>query len=167
MFFRWIIPNPSPLRVDGTTIENEFFRVRIDPTTGCVTSLIDKSNNKETVAPGGHGDLLQTFVDKPPVQDAWSVRFNGKSWNLTHPQEVKIIERGPERAVIEIKNKFQDSNLVRDVVVHPDVPRIDIHMKVNWNEHPHFDNACRCRAGPPQIPVSHLSALLAIERTKK
>lgn len=127
-------PVASSLKVDGTTIENEFFRMKIDPTTGCVTSLIDKSNNKETVAPGGCGDLLQTFVDKPPVQDAWSVRFNGKSWDLTHPQEVKVVENGPERVVIEIKNKFQDSDFVRDIVVHPDVPRIDVHMKVNWHE---------------------------------
>lgn len=127
-------PAVSSLKVDGTTIENEFFRVKIDPKTGCVVSLVDKSNNKETVALGGCGDLLQTFVDKPPVQDAWSVRFNGKSWDLTHPQEVKIIENGPERVVVEIKNKFQNSDFVRDLVVHPDMPRIDVHMKVDWHE---------------------------------
>jgi alpha-mannosidase len=127
-------PAASTLKVDGTTIENEFFRMKIDASTGCVTSLVDKPTNRETVAPGGCGNLLQTFVDLPPVQDAWEVKFDGKSWDLKQPEEVKVIENGPERVVLRIKNKFQNSDFVRDIVVHPNVPRIDVHTQVNWHE---------------------------------
>jgi alpha-mannosidase len=124
----------SSLKVDGTTIENQFLRVKIDPKTGCVTSLVSKPDNKETVAPGGCGNLLQTFVDLPPVQDAWEIKFDGKSWDLTQPEEVKVVESGPERVVVRITNKFQNSDFVRDVIVHADVPRIEVNMKVNWHE---------------------------------
>jgi alpha-mannosidase len=127
-------PAVSSLKVDGTTIENEFFRMKIDTTTGCVTSLVTKPGNKETVAPGGCGNLLQTFVDLPARQDAWEIEFGGKSWDLKQPEEVKIVESGPERAVVRITNKFQNSDFVRDVVVQPGVPRIDVHTKVNWHE---------------------------------
>jgi alpha-mannosidase len=127
-------PAASSLKVDGTTVENEFFRMKIDATTGCITSLVDKSSNKETVAPGGCGNLLQTFVDLPPIQDAWEIKFDEKSWDLKDPEEVKVIENGPEQAVIRIKNKFQNSDFVRDIVVHPDVARIDVNTQVNWHE---------------------------------
>jgi len=122
------------LKVDGTTIENQFFRVKIDAKTGCVTSLVDKSNDKETLAPGGCGNMLQTFVDIPPIQDAWEIKFDAKSWDLTQPEEVKVVENGPERVVLRIKNKFQNSDFVQDVIVHAGVPRIDVNMKVNWHE---------------------------------
>ncbi len=125
---------PSSLKVSGTTIENEYFRVRIDPKTGCLTSLVVNADRREVLAPGGCGDLLQTFVDKPPRQDAWEVTFDGKSWDLTDPESVKVVESGPERVVVEIRNQFQNSDFVRDIVVHPHVARIDVHMKVNWHE---------------------------------
>jgi alpha-mannosidase len=129
-----VLPVVSSLKVNGTTIENEFLRMQIDPKTGCVTSLVNKADNRETVAPGGCGNLLQTFVDLPPKQDAWEIEFDGKSWDLKQPEEVKVVENGPERVVVRITNKFQSSDFVRDIVVHPDVPRIDVHMKVNWRE---------------------------------
>lgn len=125
----------SSLKVDGLNAENEFFRVEVDPRTGCITSLIDKAANKETVAPGGCGGLFQTFVDLPAHQDAWEISFDGKSWDLKDPESVKLIENGPERAVIEIRNKFQNSDFVRDLVIQPHVPRIDVHTRVNWHEH--------------------------------
>jgi alpha-mannosidase len=129
-----LAPVVSTLKVDGTTIENEFFKVKIDPTTGCVTSLVSKPDNKEAVAPGGCGNLLQTFVDLPAKQDAWEIDFSGKSWDLKQPEEVKVVENGPERAVVRITNKFQSSDFVRDLVVQPGVPRIDVQTKVNWHE---------------------------------
>ncbi len=127
-------PVPSALKVDGTNIENQYFRMKVDAGTGCITSLVDKSSNKEAVAPGGCGNLLQTFVDIPAVQDAWEIKFDDKSWDLKNPDEVKVVENGPERVVLRIKNKFQSSDFVREMVVYPDVPRIDVHTQVNWHE---------------------------------
>lgn len=124
----------SDLKVEGTTIENQYLRMKIDPKTGCVISLVSKSDDKETVAPGGCGNLLQTFVDLPPIQDAWEIKFDGKSWDLTNPEEVKVVESGPERVVVRITNTFQNSDFVRDVIVHAAVPRVDVNMKVNWHE---------------------------------
>ncbi|HLQ51680.1 MAG TPA: hypothetical protein VK129_09295, partial [Terriglobales bacterium] len=54
----------SPLKASTTMLENEFLTLKIDPKTGCITSLINKADGKEILAPGGCGNLLQTFVDK-------------------------------------------------------------------------------------------------------
>lgn len=127
-------PAVSALKVSGTTLENEFLRVKIDPQTGCITSLVNKANNKETIAAGGCGNLLQAFVDKPPRQDAWEIKFDEQSWDLKQPQEVKVVESGPVRAVVRIKHKFQNSTFVQDVTLTAGVPRVDVDMQADWNE---------------------------------
>ncbi len=124
----------TPLKVAGTSIENEFFRMKIDPQTGCVTSLVTKADGKESVAPGGCGGLLQTFVDRPAQQDAWEIKFDEKSWDLKQPQSVKVVENGPERAVVHITDKFQNSTFDRDVIVRAGEPRVDVNLHADWHE---------------------------------
>ena len=127
-------------------LENEFIRVKIDPQTGCMTSLFDKRSGTESLAPaetdtGGPrdktcGNLLQTFVDKPKRWDAWNIDadFEKQHWDLDKADEVKLIEEGPLRAVIEVKNHFQNSTFVRDVTVYAGVPRVDVKMTTEWHE---------------------------------
>jgi alpha-mannosidase len=124
----------TPLKVAGTAFENEFFRMKIDTQTGCVTSLVNKADNKESVAPGGCGGLLQTFVDRPAQQDAWEIKFDEKNWDLKQPESVKVIESGPERAVIRINDKFQSSSFQRDVIVRAGDPRVEVNLRADWHE---------------------------------
>ncbi|PYX90054.1 MAG: hypothetical protein DMG67_13640 [Acidobacteria bacterium] len=125
----------SPLKASTTTLENEFLTLKIDPKTGCITSLINKSDGKEILAAGGCGNLLQAFVDKPARQDAWEIKFDEKSWDLKEPQEVKLVESGPVRATVQVKHKFQNSTIVQEINLYAGVPRVDINMHVDWHEH--------------------------------
>jgi alpha-mannosidase len=131
-------PNPqmvrSTIKLDGTTIENEFFRVKIDAKTGCVTSLVDKVGNHESVAAGGCGNLLQAFKDVPRTQDAWEIRFDEDVWDLKEPRSVKVIEQGPERAVVRIEHSFRNSTIQQDLTVYAGVPRVDVNTRVDWHE---------------------------------
>lgn len=134
------------LKASSDTLENEFFRVKIDPQTGCMTSLFDKRSGTEALAPaetgtGGPktsicGNLLQTFVDKPKQWDAWNIDadFEKQHWDLDKADEVKLTESGPLRAVIQIKNHFQNSTFVRDVILYAGVPRVDVKMNAEWHE---------------------------------
>lgn len=125
----------SPLKASQTELENEFLRVKIDPKTGCITSLVNKTDGKEALAPGGCGNLIQAFVDKPARQDAWEIKFDGQSWDLKEPQEVKLLESGPVQATVRVKHKFQNSTIVQDINLYAGVPRVDINMQVDWHEH--------------------------------
>ena len=133
-------PAPRPqlprttLKVNGTTIENEFLRVKVDPKTGCVTSLGDPAGNHESVAPGGCGNLLQAFKDVPRTQDAWEIRFDEDEWDLKEPRSVKVIEQGPERAVIRIEHAFRNSTVQQDLIVYSGVPRVDVNTRIDWHE---------------------------------
>lgn len=136
----------STLKATATTLENEFIRLKIDPKTGCMTSLFDKRSQTEALAPaetdsGGPkkfacGNLLQTFHDLPKQWDAWNIDadFEDQHWDLDSADEVKLTESGPLRAVIEIKKHFQNSTFVQHVAMYPGVPRVDVKMQVEWHE---------------------------------
>jgi alpha-mannosidase len=136
----------TTIKASSDTLENEFIRVKIDPGTGCLTSLFDKRSQTEAVAPaetdsGGPkdrvcGNLLQIFVDKPKQWDAWNIDadFENKHWDLDQADEVKLVESSPLRAVIRVKNHFQNSTFVRDITMYAGVSRIDVKTHADWHE---------------------------------
>ncbi|HXY52019.1 MAG TPA: alpha-mannosidase [Terriglobales bacterium] len=136
----------SELKASTDRLENEFVRVKIDPRTGCMTSLFDKRSNQEALAPaetdtGGAknsicGNLLQAFVDQPTEWDAWNIDadFEKRYWDLDHADEVKLTENGPLRAVVRVKKHFQNSTFVQDVTLDAGAARVDVNMQVEWHE---------------------------------
>jgi alpha-mannosidase len=140
------VPNHSSVKASISTLENEFIRVKIDPQTGCMTSLFDKRSQTEALAPaetdnGGPknsvcGNLLQAFYDKPKRWDAWNIDadFEKQHWDLDKADQVELVENGPLRAVIRVKNHFQSSTFVRDITVYAGVPRVDVKMHADWHE---------------------------------
>jgi alpha-mannosidase len=138
--------NHSAVKASADSLENEFVHLKIDSQTGCMTSLFDKRSGTETLAPaetdsGGPknstcGNLLQTFVDKPKQWDAWNIDadFEDKHWDLDKADEVKLVESGPLRAVIRIKNHFQNSTFSRDITMYAGAPRVDVKMQADWHE---------------------------------
>jgi alpha-mannosidase len=143
------VPNRRLVHVvtaSGNTMENGSVRVTVDPQTGCITTLFDLRTQTETLAPsqtdtGGPrtsacGNLLQAFYDKPKRWDAWNIDsdFEKQHWDLDKADEVKLVERGPLRAVIRVKKHFQNSTFVQDITIYAGVPRVDVKMQVEWYE---------------------------------
>jgi len=138
--------SPSEIKTTADSLENDVVRLKVDPQTGCMTSLFDKRSKTEALAPsetdtGGPtqsvcGNLLQAFRDKPKEWDAWNIDadFEKEHWDLVDPDEVQLVENGPLRAVIRIINHFQDSTFARDITVTAGSPRVDVHMKADWHE---------------------------------
>ena len=138
------------LTAAADSLENEFVRLKVDPKTGCITSLFDKRSNTEALAqpvqsegspaasPDGLpcGNLLQAFVDKPKRWDAWNVNadFVKQHWDLMQADEVKLVENTPLRAVIRVRHRFQKSSFVQDITMYPGVPRVDVRMQADWHE---------------------------------
>src|SRR5271167_3699452 len=138
------------LSATSDSLENEFVRLKVDPKTGCITSLFDKRSNTEALAlpvqsegapvasPDGLpcGNLLQAFVDKPKRWDAWNIDadFVKQHWDLMQADEVKLAESSPLRAVIRVKHHFQKSSFTQDITMYAGVPRVDVHMQADWHE---------------------------------
>jgi len=111
-----------------------------------MTTLFDKRTKSETLAPaetdtGGPkdsicGNLLQAFRDKPKQWDAWNIDedFEKEHWDLDKADEVTLVESGPLRAILRVKNHFQNSTFMRDITVTAGSPRVDVNMTADWHE---------------------------------
>jgi alpha-mannosidase len=126
----------ATLKASAEGMENEFVSLKVDPKTGCITSLLNKRDSQEALAPGACGNLLQTFVDKPKEYDAWNIdaNFEDQKWDLMDAEEVRLLENTPVRAVIRVRKKFQNSTFVQDICMYPGVPRVDVNMQADWHE---------------------------------
>jgi alpha-mannosidase len=99
------------LRIDeaSLTLENERVRVRLDPATGAVASLIDKSNGHEMLA-----SQFPVFEGKPNPESTPATDFGRRS-RLPLPAAydsssskagIDWIERGPLRATVRAMHKW-------------------------------------------------------------
>lgn len=127
---------PTDLKAHGFTLENAKVKVVVDPKTGCITSLIEKKTNFETIAAGGCGNQLQTFVDKPTKYDAWNID-PGELDHFTPIMalnSIKLTEKGPLRATIEIERTWQKSQFTQQIVLEAGSDHVQFNNKIDWRE---------------------------------
>jgi alpha-mannosidase len=129
-------PAASDLKVSGLTMENAQLRVTVNAKTGCITSLLDKRSDFESLASGACGNQLQTFKDTPREYDAWNI----DPGTLDHMtpidtvDSVELIEKGPVRAVIRVSRSWQSSKFVQDITLYAGADQVDVVNDIDWHE---------------------------------
>lgn len=114
-------------------IENEFLRVTINPETGWIKGLTDKANAREMLS--AEGNILQAIVDEPEFMSAWELGLKDTSWNIGEDgAKIEVLESGPVRATVRIKNVFRNSRFTQDLHLYSKVPRLDCRMTMDWQE---------------------------------
>ncbi len=126
----------SDLRVNGTSMENTMLRVVVDPTTGCITHLIDKKSGFDAIAAGGCGNELQTFVDIPKKYDAWNIDADAldKMTPIRATDSVSLLEQGPLRGIVRVQRHWGHSTFTQDVTLYAGMDRVDVRNDINWQE---------------------------------
>jgi len=99
-------------------IENEYFKVTVDPDSGWIKSIYDKKNNKEVLA--GEGNRLQMLEDKPTAWDAWNIGWTGVEYPMKL-KKIELKEDGPVRTVLSIYHNYLQPGVVKDFPT-PDFP---------------------------------------------
>lgn len=127
----------TDLRARGTTLENRYLRVVIDPKSGCITSLYAKRAQFEAIAAGGCGNQLQAFHDLPKAWDAWNLNPNYEQdpYDLGPARSVELIESGPLRAVVRVVHATEHSNFVQDITLYAGIDRVEVANHIDWHEH--------------------------------
>lgn len=125
----------SELRAERDLLENRFFRVRLND-KGQIVSLYDKLNDREVIAPGGRGNVLELFDDRPHAHDAWDIDFNYEDirWEVDGVESIEVAERGPVRAAVKVKLRTERSTIHQLIAVYDSIPRIDFITRVDWHE---------------------------------
>ncbi|TAK59688.1 MAG: alpha-mannosidase, partial [Bacteroidetes bacterium] len=135
----------SNLQISQSILENEFFKVVVDQSSGWLKSIIDKRNGKELLS--GEGNRLQLLEDKPRAWDAWNIGLTGTEYPSKF-RSIEIIEQGPVRVTLRIKRDylkpgtkkdfptedFPSSFFTQDILLYDGIDRIDFKTDVDWWE---------------------------------
>ncbi|HBH85891.1 MAG: hypothetical protein A2X05_02170 [Bacteroidetes bacterium GWE2_41_25] len=122
-------------------LENEFFRVKIDSVTGCVSGITDKRNKREALEKGGLGNLIQVIDDfgdsegfllSPEGAREYNL-WTGKTVNLDSYTEAELIENGPVRSMVQIKKNYNLARFIQRIYLYPGIDRVDFELIIDWN----------------------------------
>jgi len=122
---------PSSLAVTASTLENNRISVKIDR-NGDIASIYDKDAKRELLrAP----IMLELRDDPSPSWPAWEVLYDAVQAPareyVAHPS-VRIVERGPVRAALEITRHASGSTFVQRVMLAEGGDRVDVENLVDW-----------------------------------
>jgi alpha-mannosidase len=125
----------SGVRAGSTYIvENQFYKVTVSAGIGAITSIIDKSTDKEILPKDGRAGLLQILYEAPHPMSAWEIGQIIRTVDLDKDATVEVVETGPARAIIRSRRKYNDSEFILDVILNNNVPRIDFRLELFWLE---------------------------------
>ena len=122
------------LTVKGTTIETPYLRVEVDGKTGHVSRIFDRKRKQEVLGRGRMGNVLRAYMEKPHAMSAWSLGPISSVQTIDQVDSVRVVERGPVRAVIEVWRRWGRSTFVQRIIVHRDLPRVDFELDARWFE---------------------------------
>ena len=127
--------NGAELSITPETLENRFYRLQLNH-AGQITSIWDKQNSREVLAPGSRGNVFQAFEDKPLAFDAWDIDiyYQEKMKEIGELVDRTVEETGPLRGVLRLSWRFYDSIITQRLILYYNSPRIDFCTEVDWQE---------------------------------
>lgn len=125
---------PAPREEGGYLLDNGLLRVEIDA-RGLVVSAYDRIADREAIAPGQAGNLLQLHPDFPNQWDAWDVDafYRNVGSDLTEVTELRV-----EGTSVRVERVFGASRVTQLLSVPGDAKRLDIDTEVDWHESERF-----------------------------
>lgn len=123
------------LSVSTRGLETPYLRIALDQ-QGHILSCYDKVADREVLAEGERGNVLQVFEDKPLRFDAWNIdiSYQDKMWEIGDLSEAHVIEEGPLRVGLELRRRYRQSSIVQRCYAYAHTPRLDIETVVDWHE---------------------------------
>jgi alpha-mannosidase len=117
--------------VDGESLENQYYRVEIDPATGWITSLYDKRLQFEWVR-----RPMARPVVLSDASDTWShgvTRYDREKGEFK-ATSVRILEQGPVKSVVRVESAYGSSRITQDFALYAELDHIEVDVSVDWRE---------------------------------
>ncbi|MCL2462665.1 MAG: hypothetical protein FWF44_08380, partial [Defluviitaleaceae bacterium] len=113
-------------------IENEFLRLTIDPNTGYIAGLYDKSTGREILA----GPGAVPFVIDVEHCDTWghSVFSFRDEFGRFARARITLLESGPVRTVLRMESFYGASVLRQDFILYAGAKQVEIRARLDWRE---------------------------------
>ncbi|WP_017655007.1 alpha-mannosidase [Fortiea contorta] len=135
----WLYPSqPASHSSQPTTaefvLENQHLQVTVDPLTGDLSSIFDKTNQRQILK--SSGNQLQAFQDQGQYWDAWNIDPNYAEHPLPPAQlsTISYLEQGVLRSCVRVVRTIGQSTFSQDYILETDSAVLKIKTTVNWQE---------------------------------
>jgi alpha-mannosidase len=125
----------STLKVDGQSLENEFYRVKIS-SNGDIISIYDKITSREILSGPAN---LQFLHESPELFPAWNMDWNDRQQPpiafLDQNATISVIEKGPVRIAIKVTREGKDSKIIQilQLSIGDAGKRLEINNSIDWH----------------------------------
>ena len=122
-------------QVGDHLLDNGLVRVELDD-AGDIRRIYDYEAGREALSPEAVANQWQAFEDRPLNWDAWDIDifYDDKQYLADPAHSIRLIERGPLRATIEIRRRILNSTYVQTVSLQHNRRQIDFETTVDWQE---------------------------------
>ncbi len=115
-------------------MENEFFKVQVEASSGAIISLWDKSQGVELVPKGGRLGLLEYVLEAPHVMTSWIMGQPLEVRPFLSGASVEYLRNGPQQCAVRVQHKLNDSTFSLTIALSAGQPRLDFTLDVHWLE---------------------------------
>jgi len=125
----------SVFTVNGKKIETPFYSICLND-YGQLTRLYDKQEEREVLAHGERGNVLQVFEDKPLDNDAWDIDifYQQKMREITDLTVFEVTQCGPLCLTVHMEWNYMKSAVSQDMTLYSTDRRIDFRTDVDFHE---------------------------------
>lgn len=115
--------------------ETDYYKITIDPVTGNICSLVDKSTQKEYVKSGEELNTLRMYLEtKKGKMKSWLINQSTAVEEINNMVGKIKISDGPVRACVESEKVWGKSRFKIRTYIYRSYPRIDYDVDINWLE---------------------------------
>ncbi|MBN1137949.1 MAG: alpha-mannosidase [Anaerolineae bacterium] len=116
------------------TLENEFLKVRLDPASGGLVSLLDKRSGREWVPEGELTGVLQYCVERNEGMTAWVIGQFLTQQDLLDGGALTRMHDGSYVQRWRWSRRLGASKLELEISLCQGAPRLDYKLRVDWRE---------------------------------
>jgi alpha-mannosidase len=126
---------PSDLRVDERSLENEHLRVALN-NEGDITSIIVKAAGAGIVAEGRVANQFELMDDEPHEWEAWEIDLFAHETKrpVGGLESIEVVESGPVRAALRVVRRFGESRIDQCIRLLAGSPVIEFYTEMDWHE---------------------------------
>ena len=119
--------------VGSWSLENQHVLAELDPATGGIAKLIDKTSGRNLLAPDAGRGLLEFIVERPGRMSSWVIH-PPISVSRPSPVNLREVAPGPYEAALAADYRMGQSTATVTYSVKADAPGLDVRIEADWRE---------------------------------
>ncbi len=130
-----LVPSPqevsNPCSAADNALQTPQFKVTLDAATGDVAQIESSALAWQVLAAAAN--QIQIYEDLGDSDGR--LEFSGKSWTLGPASGVQVVEKGPVRVGLRVRNRFigERTTFIREVYATDGIPWVEFRTSIEWN----------------------------------